>query len=443
MTIADLRSGQTDPVLTPDDPAYAEAVQNWGGPASPDILVRPASAEEVAAALAWATAERMPVGVRSGGHGPWVHQPGGLLLDMGAFDGVEVAEGGIVRVGAGATWGKVADALAPYGLAISAGDARRVGVGGNALGAGIGWLLRKVGFAVDQMVAAEVVAADGRIVVASPGENPELFFGIRGGGGNFGVVTRIDFRATPLGEVVHGIATIDPDGIAATVRGIRDAMREAPRDLVVTLVKPPPMGPGTPPPAMLQLFWAGPDEQEARAAMAGVLAAPGVGEPQLRVSPYRDALEDPPAPPPGAPAPRMVSGNGVFSELPDSATEALAEGLRQHPASMISIRFLGGAFGDVDPDETAIAWRDAEALVMWVAFLPPDASDEDVARVGALWAPAGEGSEAVCGTFLDSIEPGVVPRMYPPATLERLRALKREWDPQNLFRRNHNIPPAD
>lgn len=442
MTLAELRSAQSDPVLTPEDPGYADAAQNWGGPVAPDVIVRPATAEEVGAALRWAAEQGIPVGVRSGGHGPWAHQPGGLLIDLGAFDSVEVGEGGIVRVGAGATWGRVADALAPYGLAISSGDTRRVGVGGNALGVGVGWMVRRVGFAIDQMVAAELVAADGRIVVASPGENPELFFGIRGGGGNFGVATRIDFRAAAVDEVVLGTAAIDPGRVADAVRGVRDAMRAAPRELAATIVKPPPTGPGDAPPVLLQLLWAGADGERARASMAAVLAARGVAAPELRVAPYADALADPPEPPPGAAAPRMTGGNGVFRTLSDRTVDRLAEGLREHPDSMISIRFLGGAVGDVAPDETAIAWRDAEALVMWLGFLPPDTSDDEVARVAALWAPVGEGSDAVCGTFLDSVDPGVVDRMYPPATRARLAALKREWDPQNLFRRNHNIPPG-
>ena len=434
-----LRSTQSTPLLTPDDAGYAEAVRLWGAPASPDVLVRPTTEEEVGAALVWAAAEGVEVGVRSGAHGPWTPLPGGLLVDLGAFAQVDVADKRIVSVGPGATWGAVADALAPHGLALSSGDTRSVGVGGNALGAGIGWLVRSVGLAVDQLVRVQLVTADGQVVVASHDENPELFFAVRGGGGNFGVATRLDFRATRLATVVSGSASVDPEHLGAAVRGVRDAMREAPRELALTVVKPPPMGPDIPP--MVEVVWAGDDEEAARAALAPVLAVDGMGEIDLRVVPYGSTLVDLPAPPPGPP-PRMAGDNGVFAELSDAIVDRAMAALAAHPASMFDVRFLGGALGDVPPDETALAWRDAEALVHWIAVLPPEASDEEVARARQVWAVVGDAADAVCGTLTDSRAPEVVERMYPPATLERLRAVKAVWDPGNLFRRNHNIRPA-
>jgi FAD/FMN-containing dehydrogenase len=168
-------------VLTPDDTGFATATAWPGPPVSPDVLVRPTSAEEVAAALVWAGSSGVEVAVRSGGHGAWVPVAGGLLIDLGAFTAVDVGDDNLVRVGPGAMWGDVADVLAPHGLALSSGDTRSVGVGGNALGAGVGWLVHSVGLAVDQLVAAEIVTADGRVVTASADENPDLFFAIRGG----------------------------------------------------------------------------------------------------------------------------------------------------------------------------------------------------------------------------------------------------------------------
>jgi FAD/FMN-containing dehydrogenase len=433
-----LRSTQPGAVLTRDDPAFAEATQWPGPPVSPDVLVRPASAQEVGAALRWAAAEGVEVAVRSGGHGAWASVPGGLLLDLSALAHVDVAAGGVVSVGPGATWGAVADALAPHGLALSSGDARSVGVGGNALGAGVGWLVRSVGLAVDQLVGAELVTADGRVVGVSADENPDLFFAIRGGGGNFGVAIRLDFRAVRLDRVVFGIAPVQADALAAVIRGVRDAMRTAPRQLGVTVINPPPMGPPAPP--VVEMMWAGDDKDAARDAMAPLLAVDGVGEADLQVRSYSSTLVEPAVPP--GPPPRMTSSNGVYRELSDATVELAVDTLTQHPASLFEVRFLGGTFADVPPAATPLTWRDAEALVHWISLLPPDATDDAVARAAAAWAPVGERADAICGTFTDHIDPGLIDRMYPAATLERLRALKTVWDPDNLLRRNHNIPPG-
>jgi hypothetical protein len=138
----------------------------------------------------------------------------------------------------------------------------------------------------------------------------------------------------------------------------------------------------------------------------------------------------------------MNSSNGVYRELSDATVELAAVTLTQNPASLFEVRFLGGAFADVPPDATPLTWRDAEALVHWISFLPSDATDDAVARAAAAWAPVGDNAEAICGTFTDHTDPGLVDRMYPAATLERLRALKTVWDPDNLFRRNHNVPPG-
>ena len=426
-------------MLTPDDAGFAEGTRLPGPPVSPDVYVRPRTPEEVGSALRWAAAEGVEVAVRSGGHGIWVPVPGGLLVDLGGFTRVDVGEGDVVAIGAGALWGDVADSLAPHGLALSSGDNRSVGVGGNTLGAGLGWLVRSVGLAVDQLVSAEVVTADGRVVTASADDNPDLYFAIRGGGGNFGVATRLDLRAARVSDVVFGTAPIDPSQLASAVCGVRDAMRDAPRALGVTVVKPPPLGPPTPP--VVSFVWAGADEDAARAALAPVLAAPGVGKAHLQVVPYGATLAPAPPMPPGPP-PRMAGTNGLFARLPDATVELAASTLDAHPQSMFEVRFLGGALADVAPDATALAWRDAEAIVHWIAFLPPDASEADVEAARAAWEPVGEGAELVCGTYTDNVGPEVVERMYPPATLARLRDVKRTWDPGNLFRRNHNIPPA-
>jgi FAD/FMN-containing dehydrogenase len=439
--VDDLRSTQSTPVLTPTEVGYDEAARKWGPPAAPDVLVRPTTPEEVGAALRWAAAAGVDVAVRSGGHGRWAPVPGGLLVDLAAFTRVDIGDDDVVQVGGGAVWGDVAEALAPHGLVLSSGDTRSVGVGGSTLGSGVGWLVRSVGLAADQLVGVQLVTADGSVVTASEDENAELFSALRGGGGNFGLATRLDFRATRLGNVVFGTAPVDGDDLPATVLGVQDAMRVAPRELVVTLVTMPPTGPGTAPARLLELLWAGDDEKSARAALAAVLASPGVGAAELDTVSYGSTLSEPPEGPPGPP-PRRTGSNGVFRELSAETAGRAAAALAAHPATIFAVRFLGGALGDVPKDATALAWRDAEALVTWIAMLPPDATDEDLARVRDVWAEVGDGADAVCGNFTSEEGPDVVERMYPPETLARLRAVKRRWDPENLFRRNHNIAPA-
>ena len=195
MTIVDdLRSTQSTPSSRPRMRATPRPPWKWGPPAAPDVLVRPTTPEEVGAAL------------RVGGRGRrrgrrsqwwsrgWAPVPGGLLVDLGGFTRVEVGEDDVVRVGGGSEWGDVAEALAPHGLVLSAGDTRSVGVGGSTLGSGVGWLVRSVGLAADQLVGVQLVTADGAVVTASQDENAELFAALRGGGGNFGIATRLDFR---------------------------------------------------------------------------------------------------------------------------------------------------------------------------------------------------------------------------------------------------------
>jgi FAD/FMN-containing dehydrogenase len=242
-----------------------------------------------------------------------------------------------------------------------------------------------------------------------------------------------------LTDVVFGTAPIDPAQLASVLRGVRDVMRTTPRQLAVTVIHPPPLGPPLPP--MVAAVWAGGDEAAARQALAPLLAIGGVGAADLHVVPYASTLAAPPQLPPGL-LPRLTSSNGVFVELPDATIDRAVETLAAYPSTMLEVRFLGGAFADVPSDATALAWRDAEALVHWISFLPPDATADDLEQAAAAWAAVGKDADALCGTFTDETGPELLERMYPPETLDRLRQVKRTWDPGNLFRRNHNIPPA-
>ena len=198
--------------------------------------------------------------MRSGGHSPLGHSTntGGMVIDLAHLDAVDVldADRRLVRVGGGSTWGKVAAVLEPYGWALTSGDTADVGVGGLTLGGGMGWMVRRHGLAIDNLVGARVVTADGRLVTASADENSDLFWALRGGGGNFGVVVDFDFVAQPVGTVHYGTVTYQVDDPADLIRRWRNAMRLAPEELSSTLALMPQM-PGAPRTANLLLCYAG------------------------------------------------------------------------------------------------------------------------------------------------------------------------------------------
>lgn len=449
MSLDHLASTLEGALVLPGSADFDTARLYHGRTGEPAAVVRVAGVTDVVAALAAARAEGLPVAVRGGGHSNWESLPGALVVDLGELRRVEVdggppaADGArLVHVGGGATWGEVADELGRHGLAISSGDTRSVGVGGLTLGAGIGWVVRRWGLALDQLTGVQLVTARGEVLEVSASSHPELFWGVRGGGGNLGVVTRFDFLAHPLAGIVHARLTLDGSDLAALVRAFRDVMRAAPRELNGSLMRTPAMGPDMPGQTTLELAWAGPDEDAARAAFVPLLALPQVQSSEVAAAQYRDLLQEAPVPPPGMVMPTIVDENGWFESLDDDLIDALVAASDAAGAPMFLVRWLGGAFGDVDPDATAIAFRTAEAFVLTAGFLPPGSTDADVAGMKALLAPFAERALGTYGNFTNAVAPGLPGRMYPPATLARLAALKREWDPNNLFSRNHNVLPG-
>ena len=187
------------------------------------------------AAVRFAARTGLSLSVRGGGHGfpGFATNDGGVVIDLSSLANVEIIdeEQHLVRIGGGATWGQVAAALAPHGLAISSGDTKSVGVGGLTLTGGIGWKVRKYGLALDQVVAAEVVTANGAVVHTSAQENPELFWAIRGGGGNFGIVTAFEFVAHPTTDVFYGNIAFPASEKASVLQGWADYLRSAPEEL--------------------------------------------------------------------------------------------------------------------------------------------------------------------------------------------------------------------
>lgn len=429
-------------VLLPGDDGYAAASTTPGGAGHPALVVRPRDTGEVACAVRHARLAGLALAVRSGGHSMAGHSTndGGMVLDLAHLDAVEVVDPArrVVRVGAGATWGRVAAALAPHGLGISAGDTGSVGVGGLTLGGGIGWMVRRHGLTVDSLVAARVVTADGREVVASPERHPGLFWALRGGGGGLGVVTAFDLVAQRVGDVRFGSVSYAPDDPAALVRAWRDVMRAAPEELSSTLVLVPAMH-GAPASATVLLCAAHEDPAAAERAVEPLLGLGTVTGTSVATVPFADVLDE------GGHAPggRVVARNVLVPALDDAVAADLAAVLAGDRPMVLALRALGGAFARVLPHETAFAHRDAETLVVGAAMLPADAPDDAVEDALAGWRAVAAHGTGAYANFQGSATDADVRAAYPPATLARLRAVRRAYDPDHLFGGGPALAPRD
>ena len=423
------------------DDGYDAAARAFFATGEPELVVRPRDPAEVAAALAHAARHDLAVSVRSGGHSPLGHSTnvGGMVIDLSRLDDVQVLDAGrrLVRVGGGATWGRVAEALDPHGWGLTAGDTRGVGVGGLTLGGGIGWMVRRHGLAIDNLVGARVVTADGRLLTTSADEHPDLFWALRGGGGNFGVVVDFDFVAQPVTNLLFGSVTYRLDNPVGLLGRWRDAMRVAPDELSSTLV----LMPGEPAAAMVLLCYTGePDVAvaEVDAATEPLFELGTVVTANLAERRYPEILEDAQHPP----GVRMVVRNTLVRTLDDAAIAAID---RLHSAprpTVIAVRSLGGAFGRVPAEATAFAHRDVEAMVVGMVALPDTATDADVDRALAGWRDVAAHGTGTYVNFQGSATAADLAAAYPPATYARLAAVKRAYDPANRFALNHNVEPA-
>lgn len=406
------------------------------------VIIRPTTVEDVAAAVRRAHDEAAPVTVVAGGHGPWSRGAApGLRIELSELSEITI-EGTTVHVGGGAVWGDVAAAIAPYGLAISSGDTATVGVGGLTLGGGIGWMVRSWGLAIDQLIGAQIVTATGDVVEASAAENPDLFWALRGGGGNFGVVTRFDFAAHRLDGIVYADSALTTDP-AVVLRATRELMLDAPRELTVTYMDVPAMDPSAPAGARLSAVWAGTDADRLRDVLAPIAELDGVST-EITTPAYRDILMVPPTPPEGEEQlpPGFIGGNGLFAQLDDDLIDRVVAFRAAYPASVAFLRSLGGAFGEIEQESTAFPSREATWFVMVGAFDIPGLVDDEVrARILADWGQIERGRLAEYGNFAAAERPAAVPGMFTSAAHARLAEVKRVWDPENLFRRNHNIVP--
>jgi len=431
-------------VVTPDSPQYAALRSVFNRAGHPALIVCGQSSEDIVTALRFARAQGLSVSVRGGGHG--LHgkatNDGGLVLDLADFNTVTLLDPAqrLVRIGAGAHWGAVANALAAYDLAISSGDTNQVGVGGLTLGGGIGWMARTDGLTIDSLRAAELVTADGRVLRVSAEEHPDLFWAIRGGGGNFGVVISFDFIAQPCKAIVGGTVIYDAAEAGAVLVNWASSMRAATDELNSTIVLFSGFGPQAPPQVMVHLCYAGDDEVAASGAIQPFLQLGAVQSHDVHRRPYAAMLEDAKTPPSSL---KQVGHNGFLKTLSSEVMEVLAANYGHPGAPIAQIRRLGGAIARVSAQATAFAHRESEALVIVPTFAPVDAPEEQARRIGQeTWRPLEAWSSGAYGNFLSDASEASVAAAYPGETYARLARIKALYDPENVFSQNLNIIPA-
>jgi FAD/FMN-containing dehydrogenase len=448
--IDDLRARLEGELIIPDDPHYDDRRQVFfkGVDKRPLAVARVAGADDVASVVSAAREGGLELAVRSGGHS-WAGYgtiDGGLVIDLSRMDGVEMdADGGTAWVETGATASKYTLATAERGRTTGLGDTGSVGIGGLTLAGGIGFLVRKTGLTIDNLLAAEVVTADGEVVRTSENSEPDLFWAIRGGEGNFGVATRLQLRLAEISEIVGGMLILPAS--PQVITGFLKAAQAAPVELStianVTVAPPMPFLPAEAhgkPVVIGQFAYVGPvDQAEEVIAPFRALAEPLVDT--VRPMRYPDLYQGPEQ------EARFGAGTNFFADsLEPAAAEAILEQLPKSAAPMkaVQLRVLGGALAEVPNDATAFAHRD-RGLFVNVAAMYTDAGEKDThnAWVNGLANSLGKDGGGGYVGFLGEEDEATIRAAYPGATWDRLRELKRRYDPDNLFHLNHNIPPAE
>jgi FAD/FMN-containing dehydrogenase len=437
-------------VISPADADYDTARRLFSGAFDrrPSTIARVADPAEIPTVIEMARDQGLELAVRSGGHSNAGHgsTDGGLVLDVSGLKGLEIdTDSRTAWAQSGLTAGEYTNAAGEHGLATGFGDTASVGLGGITLGGGVGFLVRKHGLTIDDLLAAELITANGELVRASADENPDLFWAIRGGGGNFGVATAFQLRLHEVGTIVGGMLILPASG--EVVAGFLTAAAEAPEELstIANVMKAPPM-PFLPPEAhgklivMAQMAYCGPvDEADSVLAPFRALATPIAD--MLRPIPYPEIY--PPEDPDYRPiaAVRTMYMDGVDGDLADHIVARIEAS--PAPMAVAQLRVLGGAMARVPEDATAFSHRD-RAIMANVASMAmtTDELPERAAWVAEVSGEINGGDDSAYVGFLGDEGEQRVRAAYSPATWERLTAIKAEWDPDNVFRLNQNIPPA-
>jgi FAD/FMN-containing dehydrogenase len=450
LSIPQLRADLSGAVIAPGDPGYdeARAVFLTGFDRRPAAIVQVADDADVSRVVSIARETGVELAVRSGGHSTAGYGTcdGGIVIDLSGMRALDIdADGRTAWAEAGLTAGEYTVATGALGLATGFGDTASVGIGGITLGGGVGFLARKYGLTIDDLIAADVVTADGRVRRVDADHDPDLFWALRGGGGNFGVVTRFRFRLHEVDEIVGGMLMLPatPDVITAGLAAADAAPDELSSILSVMHAPPMPFVPA---------------EHHGRPVVIALLAHAGGGAAGERaIAPFR-ALATPladmvrPMRYPelyemgGGPAP---AGAAFRNMLVDSVDRGAAAAILDHlgqasaPMAAVQLRVLGGAIARVPADATAYAHRERRIMVNVAAMY----QRLDEAPVHDAWA-AGVAAEFDRGQpgayvgFLGDEGADRVHEAYPGTTWDRLAAVKRRYDPANLFRLNQNVEPA-
>jgi FAD binding domain/Berberine and berberine like len=449
----------TGELLRQGDSGYDDARLVWNGMFDryPALIARCRTTDDVVAAVNFARENDLLIAVRGGGHSAVGYSTcdDGIVIDLSEMNQVQVdPETRIIRAGGGTTWGQFDAATQEHGLAVTGGRFSTTGIAGLTLGSGSGWLERKCGLTADSLVSAELVTADGSVIRASRDENPELFWGLKGGGGNFGVVTEFEFRGHQVGPLIYGgLMACLPEKAPEILAFMRDYMEDAPEDLgtAVAFVSAPPE-PFVPP------------EMHFKPITGVVICWTGSQEEGEKIcAPIREVAQpvmDMVGPIPYAALQGMLDGGGpkgikgymkaeFMPELSDDAIAKFVDhgGRRPSPTTQLLLEPMGGAMKDVDDDDSAVGRRDVDwcyhALAMW---MEPGQEAEDTHRAWARELQQDLEPHTTTGVYLnftsDAVDDDRVRKTFGPEKYARLQALKDQYDPQNLFRLNQNIKPS-
>ena len=452
--VASFRTGFGGTTLSPGDDGFDEARAIWNGSFDrrPAVIARCRTTMDVVDTVRFARESGLPLAIRAGGHSlsGLSTCDDGIVLDLSQMRGVDVdAEERTVRVQPGATWGDFDAATQAHGLASTGGLISHTGVAGLTLGGGIGWLMRKFGLAADNLTAAELVTAAGNVVRTSSSEDPELLWGLRGGGGNFGVVTSFEFRLHPLGPVLGGLMGFPLDRGRQVLRAYRAWAAELPDEFttMAAVITAPP-APFVPAELVGQKVvgipgcWCG-DIEAGQAALAPIREL-GPAFDVFGPMPYpvlQGMLDE------GAPhGRRSYTRSGYVADLSDGLIDAVLEhgGRMPSPFSQIHFHHMGGAVARVGEDDTAFGNRRAgyayNVNSMWIDPTEDEVHETSNRELASALAPLSTGGVYV--NFLGAEGDARIRAAYGDAKFERLARLKKAYDPKNLFRLNQNIPPA-
>lgn len=420
-------------MVEPGEARYGAVKSTYMRGGTPSLVLQPQTPQEVSAAVLFAQEQGVEVGTRSGGHGFSGRSTnrGGIVIDVGGLNQIQVLDKAnrIVRVGPGARWGQVAAAIEPHGWVISSGDSGGVGVGGLATAGGVGFFGRKHGLTIDHMVAAEIVLADGSHVRASETENSDLFWAIRGAGQNFGIVTAFEFQAAEVGDIGYAQLALQVGNLPEFLVAYGALVEAAPRELTPFLL----MGKQEPTKPIIAQIMAVVASDNADEIIAALQPFASLGElvgQQVYITSYAQ-LVDSPEPGVSRAMGEPVGRGAAINHITPAFAKELAGFILSGETYFFQIRATGGATAEVPVHATAYAHRAANF------HLSALAANQN--RLNTAWDAMSHHFDGLYLSFDTDRRPERVKDAFPPITLARLEVLKKQYDPNNVFRDNFNI----